>query len=124
MIENKPIPLECEEQYNVFEWATWNLTKYPELELMYHIVNESNVPVQYRVKLKRMGIKSGTPDICLPIAKKGYNSLYIEMKRTKGSKTSEEQIKRIEMLNKYGNMAVICYGADEAIKTIENYLKF
>ena len=104
----KPIPTEAEEQIAVFEWAQWNMTKYPELALMYHIPNESNVPVQYRVKLKKMGLKSGVPDICLPVSKSGYHALYIEMKRTKGSTTSDAQKWMVTKLNTAGNIAIIC----------------
>ena len=119
----KPIPTEAQEQMAVFEWAEWNMTKYPELALMFHIPNESNVPVQYRVKLKKMGLKSGVPDICLPVARSGYHALYIEMKRTKGSTTSDAQKWTIAKLNKAGNMAIICYGAEQAIENIIEYLK-
>lgn len=119
----KPTPTEADEQMAVFEWAQWNMTKYPELALMFHIPNESNVPVQYRVKLKRMGLKSGVPDICLPVARGGYHALYIEMKRTKRSATSEQQKWTIAKLNAVGNIAIICKGAEQAIENIIEYLK-
>lgn len=119
----KPIPTEADEQMAVFEWAQWNMTKYPELALMFHIPNESNVPVQYRVKLKKMGLKSGVPDICLPVARGGYHALYIEMKRTKRSATSEQQKWTIAKLNAVGNIAIICKGAEQAIENIIEYLK-
>lgn len=119
----KPIPTEAEEQMAVFEWAEYNLGKYPELALMFHIPNESNVPVQYRVKLKKMGLKSGVPDICLPVARGGYHALYIEMKRTKRSATSEQQKWTIAKLNAVGNIAIICKGAEQAIENIIEYLK-
>jgi hypothetical protein len=119
----KPIPTEADEQMAVFEWAQWNMTKYPELALMFHIPNESNVPVQYRVKLKKMGLKSGVPDICLPVARGGYHALYIEMKRTKRSATSEQQKWTIAKLNAVGNIAIICKGAEQAIENIKEYLR-
>lgn len=119
----KPTPTEADEQMAVFEWAQWNMTKYPELALMFHIPNESNVPVQYRVKLKKMGLKSGVPDICLPVARGGYHALYIEMKRTKRSATSEQQKWTIAKLNAVGNIAIICKGAEQAIENIVEYLK-
>lgn len=37
------------------------------------------------VKLKRMGVKAGFPDITIPIARKGYHGLYIELKRISGA---------------------------------------
>lgn len=119
----KPTPTEADEQMSVFEWAEWNKAKYPELALMFHIPNESNVPVQYRVKLKKMGLKSGVPDICLPVARGGYHALYIEMKRTKRSAISEQQKWTIAKLNAVGNIAIICKGAEQAIENIIEYLK-
>ena len=115
----KPIPTEDEEQKTVFSWAAY----FPKLKWMHHISNESKVPVQYRVKLKAMGLKSGVADIFLPLPRNGYHGLYIEMKRTKGSKTSDIQKEFIEDMNKEGYKAVICKGAGEAIETIKKYME-
>lgn len=42
-------------------------------------------------RLRAEGLKSGVPDLCLPSAHGQYHGLYIEMKRTQGSKTTPEQ---------------------------------
>ena len=43
-------------------------------------------------KLKAEGVLSGVPDLHIPIAKKGYNGLYIELnKNGKAGKVSDNQ---------------------------------
>lgn len=59
---------ETTEQIALFNWAKWTENILPELALMYHVPNEgkrSNGGI-----LKAAGLKSGVPDICLPVAKK------------------------------------------------------
>jgi hypothetical protein len=48
--------------------------------------------------------------------------LFIEMKRTKGGRTSEEQREWIAELNKAGYRAVVCKGWEEARDEIMKYL--
>lgn len=72
--------------------------------------------------LKRQGVKRGVPDLCIPVARKGYHGLYIEMKYGK-NKTSAEQDLWIELLNRNGYLATVCWGADAAIKVIDDYLR-
>ena len=61
------------------------------------------------------------PDICIPVPNSKYHGLYIEMKRKKGGRVSQKQKEWIERLNRLGYLAVVCYGADEAIKVVEEY---
>jgi hypothetical protein len=75
-----------------------------------------------RMKLARMGVSKGFPDILIPIARKGSNSLYIELKKKVGGLLSDEQRYWIERLNLEGNKAVRCNGADEAKQIVTEYL--
>ena len=72
--------------------------------------------------LKRQGVKAGVPDLCVPVALHGYHGLYIEMKYGK-NKPTDDQKKWIEILNKNGYLAKVCWGADEAIKLIDWYFQ-
>lgn len=72
--------------------------------------------------LKRQGVKKGVPDLYIPVAKGGYHGLFIEMKYGKG-KPSKYQNLWIELLNRNGYLATVCWGADEAIKTIDKYFR-
>ena len=61
---------ETTEQIALFNWAKWTENILPELALMYHVPNEgkrSNGGI-----LKAAGLKSGVPDICLPVAKTAF----------------------------------------------------
>lgn len=117
------VPSESVEQQWLFNWARLSRGKYPELNLMYHIPNGGKRSgVREGAKLKREGVKAGVPDIHLPVARKGFHGLYIELKRRKGGSVKATQKKWLEDLKEQGYYACICRGADEAMKVIENYL--
>lgn len=87
-----------------------------------HIANETGAGRDSRMqgrRNKRAGMAKGVPDymIILPLG-----LFFIEMKRIKGSKVSQEQKDWIAALQDLdGVEARICYGADDAIKFIESY---
>ena len=90
---------ETTEQIALFNWAKRTESILPELALMYHVPNEgkrSNGGI-----LKAAGLKSGVPDICLPVANNGFHGLYIELKfgKNKATKAQEEYM---AMLNAQG----------------------
>ena len=111
------IPTEHQEQSIVIKYC--GLKKIP----IFHIPNGSYKSVTARTKSKQEGLKAGVPDLMLPIPNKKYHGLFIEMKRIKNSKVSVQQKEWIDLLNKQGYKAVVCYGNNEAIKEIENYIK-
>ena len=111
---------ETTEQIALFNWAKRTESILPELALMYHVPNEgkrSNGGI-----LKAAGLKSGVPDICLPVANNGFHGLYIELKfgKNKATKAQEEYM---AMLNAQGYKTAVCYGADEAKAEILDYLQ-
>lgn len=108
-------------QVNLFSWAAMAKVKHPELALLYAVPNGGLRHKAVAGKLKAEGVKSGVPDVVLSVAKKGFNSLFIEMK-TKGGKLNDNQKIWIENLNKFGNKAVVCWSFDEARQVIEEYL--
>lgn len=115
-------PDESAEQEAVFQWAALNSGKYPELEFMYHVANEGKRTARYGAELKRMGLKNGVPDICLPAPRGNYHGLYIEMKVGRNTPTAS-QAKYLGFLTAQGYCAVWCIGADNAINIIKAYLK-
>lgn len=72
-------------------------------------------------QLKLQGVKSGVPDLHLPVARGEYLSLYIELKAEKG-KVSDNQNWWITELQEQGNKCVVCHGWEEAVKSLEEYL--
>ena len=113
---------ETGEQQAVIEWSLWNRGRYPELETLHHTVNEGKRSVTNGAMLKNIGMSKGFPDLSLHCAKGAYHSLHIEMKKDRRSRVSKEQKDWIARLNRWGNCAVICYCADEAIRVLKKYL--
>ena len=119
---NEIVPTESEEQKMVFEWAELSAGRYPELALLFHIPNGSYKSIAMAEKFKKEGLKSRVPDICLPVPHGEFHALFIEMKRTKGGKISENQKWWIDNLRQYGNRVEVCYGCEEAVAVLEDYL--
>ena len=117
------IPLESEEQQTVFAWAETMKYKYPELELLHHCPNGGFRNITEAVRFKKEGVKSGIPDIQLPVARGAYHSLAIELKRKNGGIVSPTQKWWLEKLREQGWQAGVCYGAAEAIEVIQDYLR-
>lgn len=118
----KIIPTEAQEQESLFQWAEIMQKQYPVLRRMYHIPNGGSRNKIEAANLKRQGVKSGVPDICLPVPRGKYHGLYIELKRTTGGKVSSAQSEWINDLSGYGYRALVCRGWMEAAKVIQNYL--
>lgn len=87
-----------------------------------HIPNESKRSKAYGAKMKRMGLRKGFPDLFIPTARQGLHGMFIELKRDKASLPTKEQLDWISYLCKVGYYAVLCFGVDEAIAEIKNYM--
>lgn len=84
-----------------------------------HIANETGSGRGARfqgIRNKQQGTSKGFPDYLVIV---NNQLVAIELKRTKGSVTSQEQKEWIEALNKAGIPAKICKGAKEAIDFIK-----
>lgn len=117
-----PVPTESAEQQCLFRWAAYNRGKMPELMLMYHIPNGGTRSKSEAGRFRAEGVKAGVPDICLPVARGGKHGMYIEMKRRRGGRLSQEQAAWLEALKKEGYAAVVCRGWEEAAKALTHYL--
>lgn len=108
----------------------------PELKWLHHIPNGGSRGGDERsaqihgARLKGQGVKSGIPDIFLPVPKSGYHGLYIEMKkpserpkteRSKGG-LSDDQIEFMAFAQASGYGAITCYTWIEAKDVIRQYL--
>ncbi len=110
------IPKEDQEQIVAATWLTKNNIPF------YHIPNGGKRNAMEGVKFKRMGVKAGVPDICIPLARKGYHGLYIELKRQKGGVLSESQAYWRDLLRRNGYDWFLAEGADELIKYVKDYI--
>lgn len=71
---------EAIEQTKLFNWVVLARGKYPELDMLYHIPNGGSRNKIEAANLRRQGVRSGVPDLCLPVARGNYHGLYIELK--------------------------------------------
>ncbi|MDE6727770.1 MAG: VRR-NUC domain-containing protein [Oscillospiraceae bacterium] len=113
--------IEDNEQILLFDWATLQSAKYPELGLLYHIPNGGKRDAREAARFKRMGVKPGVPDLFLPVPRGKYHGLYIEMK-SPGGKLSDYQKEWLEKLSENGYAACVCFGFEEAQRDILKYL--
>ena len=112
-----------EEETNQISMISYFKSHRPHIvDFIIHIPNGGTRKIGEAVKLKKMGVVKGISDIFIPIPSMGYSGFWIEMKSTKG-KLSKEQ--RIFMLNmrRFGYRTETCYSCEDAIITIEWYLK-
>lgn len=114
---------ENQEQAALMEWAELASGAHPELRLLHAVPNGGQRDGRTAAVLQRTGVKSGVPDLCLPVARGGFHGLYIELKRLKGGVLSINQKTWLSLLAKEGYKAVMCKGWLEAQETILNYLE-
>lgn len=118
---NKP-PTEDQEQIALISWAhrikygTGRLSDY-----LIHIPNGGSRNVVEASKFKKMGVKAGVPDLQLLIPNGLVHGLWIELKAKKG-KVQPNQRLFMRRLEEQGYLCKVCFGADEAIKEIKQYL--
>lgn len=118
-----PVPTEHEEQVALFQWAKANEAQYPELALLFAVPNGGYRPMATAAMLREEGVKAGVPDCFLMCRRRYYGALAIELKRSDHSNhATPAQQEWIERLREHGYMAVVCYGAQEAINAITAYL--
>lgn len=109
---------EADEQTMIFRWAAY----FPELRWMYAVPNGGHRNKIEAVNLKRQGTKAGVSDIALPLPKGKYHGLYLELKVGK-NKPSELQKEFLKYAKEKGYATFVCYGHEEAISVITEYLK-
>ena len=116
------------EQVKLFEWARLYTSKHNCLKWLNSSQNGVRITnYMGAVRAKKAGMSKGFPDIFLPYPTQSYAGLFIELKRPiiKGQSkpiVSKEQKEWLEYLNSVNYKAVVCYGANEAIQTICDYI--
>ena len=123
---------EDDEQATLFEWASYH----PKLKWMFaipngaHLAGDKKARAIQMTRLKKQGLKPGVFDVFLPMPVSRvtgvYSGLFIEMKRRLvdgPSRVSEDQNEFNRAMSVAGYKCVVCYGADEAIEVIRDYVK-
>jgi hypothetical protein len=121
------VPYEIEEQEAVLEYCDiWHMPHF-------HVNNEMwTTSWKQKNTAKRLGTKSGVPDlfVFVPLGRNtvtnepAYKLITIEMKRRKGSSTSETQKEWGRIFNQAAIPHAVCKGATEAINFIKMAQKY
>lgn len=96
---------------------------HPCLALIYAIPNAGKRSKKQGRWMVSEGLRSGVPDLCLPVPMGKYGALYIELKRNEKQKKTELQTAWIETLRELGNRAEFAYGWKHAMTIILDYLE-
>ena len=114
-------PVEFIEQSKFIEWC--QSQPIPELQMIFAVPNGGQRQIGVALKMKREGVKPGIPDLFLPIPKKNYHGLFIEMKRRgKTGTLSPQQKDVITGLVIQGYCVVVAKGYHNAIRSVVAYL--
>lgn len=113
---------EWEEQCAVVAWALAMRRNpdYPEIDLLHCSLNGTKMTPAQAGRAKAAGMRSGIPDLFLPVPRSGFPGLYIEMKHGDND-VSPEQAKVIGRLRGLGYAVHVCWSAAEAIGVIKRY---
>ena len=121
---------------DVARWRGWRIS---ELILMIpngaYLGPSERIRAMIMAKLKRAGFRNGICDYLLPIPVSNstaltngsrvdfsYPGLWIELKRPKGGRVSDDQQEFIDQQKLFGWKAEVCEGADAAKKAVKEYL--
>lgn len=115
------------EEQEQMEFVRWlRINKIPHFHCPNEVGGQTRSLKVRAIKMKRMGVSKGVPDlfIFIPVAginghTDAYQAVAIEMKRKKGARTSDEQKEWLKVLELAGIPCAICKGADKAIEFVK-----
>ena len=93
----------------------------PSLSLMYAVPNAGRRTPRQGAYMKAEGLRPGVPDICLPVARKGFHGLYIELKRG-NNKPTENQWIWLTRLQAANHHVAVCYSCNDALDVVLWYM--
>lgn len=111
---------EHQEQAALVQWFRMQYPLYANN--LVAIPNGGKRDVSVARKLKKEGTLAGASDLLLIKRNRSYCGMFIEMK-TKTGKAQASQLQFLDMVQREGYMGVICYGIDEAIIKIKQYME-
>lgn len=103
-------------------WRPYARTHGIPESLLFAIPNGGRRDAVTGARLKAEGVRAGVPDMFLAVPRKNAPGLFLELKKQKGGRVSENQKNVHEALSEAGYPVRICRGWDEARAEIEKYL--
>lgn len=122
MIYKKVEASEHQIQAAFFKWVRLAEKNNPVLRLMFAVPNAGKRGYKTAAMMLAEGLRSGVPDMLLPVARNGFTGLAIEFKKP-GGKLSENQKEFIDMLTNEGWLVVLMTDTEAAIRTVKDYLE-
>lgn len=119
--KRKIIGAENTEHHLQVECVQWFRLVHKNDGIIYAIPNGGLRDATTAAKMKMEGALAGVPDLHIPVARKGYASLYIEMKNGKAGRLSDNQKEIIDILRNLGNKVEVVRTLDEFIDVVNNY---
>ena len=125
---------EYHEQVKLINWCIANKDNelLPNIDRIFSIPNGAHVSKAQRGKLVAEGMRAGVSDMFLPVPRRKFFGLWIEMKapaivdakgkqvKPKGA-TKKNQKEWLSSMSELGYACIIVYGRDEAVSAILNY---
>ncbi len=116
-------------QTALFKWAVWiRIPSAPDIEpgakvsdYLFAIPNGGSRNKIEAAKMKASGVKAGVWDLMLPIARQGFNGLWVEMKHGKNGLTDKQQ-EWGDRMRLAGYKTVTAWTSYEAETAIADYL--
>lgn len=116
--------IEHSEQVNLIKWWAMAHNRFGVAEeLLFAIPNGGERNVIVASRLKAEGVRAGVPDLFLAVKRGNHGGLFIEMKKPKGGRVSDNQKTMLQTLSDYGYVTSVCKGWLEAKARIEQYLR-
>jgi len=110
-------------QSALFLWFAYQLHKWPELKYAFAIPNGGKRDKITAAKLKAEGVKSGTSDIMIPVARRGFHGFFLEMKKPgERSGESEKQKEFGAGVEGQGYFYAVCEHWEEAAHLVSWYM--
>ena len=105
----------------LFSWIRSKENPFKEAHRMFHVPNGGKRGIREGARFKKMGVSAGVPDLHLPVPRRGFTGLYIELK-VGTNKPEEAQYEWLQHLHNEGAKAVWCTGWQSARETLVWYL--
>ena len=107
-----------------WKWVTDHEAQYPALRWLTHHEAGGYRPDGVAARLRREGQRPGFPDYALYWANGGFAGWAMELKRADGTNHDTFLQRRwLLHLEEAGWQSLVCYGADEAIEALKEYLE-
>lgn len=115
-------PTEHQIQTTFFEEARLRARSSNAWGMLYAIPNGGHRAKKTAAMLRAEGVRSGVPDVHLPVPSGAFHGLYLEFKRERTGRLSPEQRAWISMLRSYGHEVVVVDTVEAAVEAVRVYL--